>query len=160
MYLLSKYERFKDKKLHILGIYLQKVNMIALDNTIDLVAQREKAFRLQGYTISDMSLIPLLDPSYTSSDYIMSMNVTKAGQFGPYAKIVTEEEEEELIQLIDTFIHQTHQGVMNGEFPIAPKRIGKDDQSCTYCKYKDICFKTYKDYVYLEKKEFPKKEEN
>lgn len=159
MFLLSKYEKFKGKKLHIIGIYLQKVNMIALDNTIDIVAQREKAFRLQGYTIKDISLIPLLDPSFNNSDYINVLKTTQKGSFSTYSKVISKEDEDFLIDLVDELIKKAHKGVMNAKFDIAPKRIKGSDQSCTFCKYKDICFKSYKDYIDLEERDFPQKEE-
>ena len=154
MYLLSKSERFKGKKIHIIGIYLQKVNMIALDNNLDKREQREKSFRLQGFTILDPALILKLDPFYNKSDYIQSMMTTKNGDFGRFAKLLSEEQEEDLIQLVDVFIHQTRDGIMKAQFDIAPKRIKGNDVSCTFCKYKDICFKKYEDYVFLEEKKF------
>lgn len=154
MYLLSKAERFKGKKIHIIGIYLQKVNMIALDRNLDKLEQREKSFRLQGFTISDPALILMLDPFYNKSDYIQSMMTTKNGNFGRFAKLLSEEQEEDLIELVDVFIHKTKDGIMEAQFDIAPKRIEGNDVSCTFCKYKDICFKKYEDYVFLEEKKF------
>ena len=154
MYLLSKAERFKGKKIHIIGIYLQKVNMIALDRNLDKLEQREKSFRLQGFTISDPALILMLDPFYNKSDYIQSMMTTKNGNFGRFAKLLSEEQEEDLIELVDVFIHKTRDGIMEAQFDIAPKRIEGNDVSCTFCKYKDICFKKYEDYVFLEEKKF------
>ena len=154
MYLLSKAERFKGKRIHIIGIYLQKVNMIALDNNLDKLEQREKSFRLQGFTILDPALIIKLDPFYNKSDYIQSMMTTKNGDFGRFAKLLSEEQEEDLIELVDVFIHKTKDGIMEAQFDIAPKRIKGNDVSCTFCKYKDICFKKYEDYVFLEEKKF------
>ena len=154
MYLLSKSERFKGKRIHIIGIYLQKVNMIALDNNLDKREQREKSFRLQGFTLLDPALILKLDPFYNKSDYIQSMMTTKNGSFGRFAKLLSEEQENDLIELVDVFIHQTRDGIMKAQFDIAPKRIKGNDVSCTFCKYKDICFKKYEDYVFLEEKKF------
>ena len=158
MYLLSKSERFKGKRIHIIGIYLQKVNMIALDNSIDILSQREKSFRLQGFTINDPSLILKLDPGFNKSDYIQSMMTLKDGSFGKYSKIITKDEEDELILKMDELIHKAKDGVMNADFKIAPKLINNKDKSCTFCKYKDICFKKYNDYVELEEKKFKKEE--
>ncbi|MBQ2471205.1 MAG: hypothetical protein II508_01250, partial [Acholeplasmatales bacterium] len=63
-------------------------------------------------------------------------------------------EQNDLIELVDVFIHQTRDGIMKAQFDIAPKRIKGNDVSCTFCKYKDICFKKYEDYVFLEEKKF------
>ena len=99
MYLLSKYEEFKNKKIHIIGIYLQKVNIIALDNTVDIISQRQKSFKLQGYTINDISLIPMFDKTYDKSSYIQSLATLKNGGFSRYAKVLSSDEENELIHI-------------------------------------------------------------
>ena len=158
MFLLSKYEKFKGKKIHIIGIYLQKVNLIALDNKKDIIEQREKAFRLQGFTINDPSLILKLDPYYNKSDYIQSMITTKDGSFGRFSKVMSKEDEDNLVLLMDKLIHKAKDSVMNCDFKISPKQIANIDKSCTFCKYKDICFKKYNDYEYLEEKKFKKEE--
>ena len=46
--------------------------------------------------------------------------------------------------------------IHNGEFSISPKKIDGVNQSCTFCKYKDLCFVKYNDFIDLEKKEFKK----
>lgn len=158
MFLLSKYEGFAGKKLHILGIYLQKVNIIALDNTLDITQQREKSFRLQGYSIKQHELISMLDPEYSKSDYIYGMSTLKDGGFSRYARLVTSNEEDELIGIVDELIHSANDKIRNAEFPIEPKRIEGINQSCTFCKYADICYKKFEDFKDLEKKPYPKKE--
>ena len=59
---------------------------------------------------------------------------------------------------MDELIHKAKDGVMNADFKIAPKLINNKDKSCSFCKYKDICFKKYNDYVELEEKKFKKEE--
>ncbi len=159
MFLLSKYEKFKGKKIHIIGIYLQKVNIISLDNTLDIVAQREKYFKLQGFTIQDKSLLAMLDPNYDKSSYIMGMSTLKNGDFSRYAKLVKEEDQQELIDLVDRLIHQANQEIRQAKFDILPKLINGKNESCMFCKYKDICYMTYDDLVELATKPFPKGED-
>lgn len=156
MYLLSKYEPFKGKKINIIGIYLQKVNIIALDNTISIEDQRNKSFRLQGYSNKDRSLLALLDPNYYSSDYIQSMMTLKSGEFGRFSKIISNDEINDMIILVDDLINKASIDIHNGEFSISPKKIDGVNQSCTFCKYKDLCFVKYNDFIDLEKKEFKK----
>ncbi len=158
MYLLSKYEEFKNKKIHIIGIYLQKVNIIALDNTVDIISQRQKSFKLQGYTINDISLIPMFDKTYDKSSYIQSLATLKNGGFSRYAKVLSSDEENELIHIVDELINKAYNGITNGNYEIAPKRINGVNESCTYCKYKDICYLKYEDIVELEYKPYPKKD--
>lgn len=159
MFLLSKYERFQGKKIHILGIYLQKVNIIVLDNTEDIVAQREKSFRLQGFSIRNRSLLSMLDPGYDKSSYIMGMSTLKNGEFSRYAKLVDEDEQQELITLVDDLIHQASKDIHQAKFAIAPKQINGKNESCMFCKYKDICYMSYEDLVELPVKPFPKRKD-
>lgn len=158
MFLLSKYEKFKDKKLHIIGIYLQKVNIISLDNTLDIVMQREKSFRLQGFTVKSHELIGLLDPGYNKSDYIQSLSTLKSGDFSKYSKLITVDEQKELIDLVDQLINSVNKDIKSAKFDIEPKLINQKNQSCTFCKYKDLCYMKYDDLKELEYKPFPKAE--
>lgn len=158
MFLLSKYEKFKNKKLHIIGIYLQKVNIISLDNTMDIVMQREKSFKLQGFTVKSHELISMLDPGYNKSDYIQSLATLKSGDFSKYSKLITSDEQNELIDLVDKLINKANKDIREAKFDIEPKLINQKNQSCTYCKYKDICYMKYDDLKELEYKPFPKVE--
>lgn len=159
MFLLSKYEKFKNKPLHIIGIYLQKVNIIALDNTMDIVSQREKSFRLQGFSVRSRELLRMLDPNFDKSDYIAGMSTLKSGEFSRYARLITEDEQGELIKLVEGLIHRANREIRGAEFAIAPKEINGKNESCTFCKYKDICYMKYEDLVELAVKPYPKEKE-
>ena len=41
----------------------------------------------------------------------------------------------------------------NNEFDIAPKIINNKNISCEFCPFKEVCFVSASDYIYLEKKE-------
>lgn len=159
MYLLSKYKKFYGKNIHIIGIYLQKVNLIAIDNTKDSYLQMEKSFYLQGYSIADPSLLVLLDPSYANSTYIKSLGLSKTtNSFKAYSKVYQAKDQAEMTQLVEDLIVKARDEILRGEFPIAPKMIDGKNESCTFCKYKDICFCDYSDIVELEKKPFNKEQ--
>ena len=158
-FLLSNYKEFKDKKINIIGIYLQKVNIIALDNTLDIVAQRRNSFKLQGFSTYDLGNLLMLDPYAHSSSYIQSMKIKADSSFYKNAKVIKRNQMEELIDLTKDLIDKAAKNIQNGEFPIEPKKIDKYDKSCTYCKYKDICFKKYEDYKILKLNSFLKEEE-
>ncbi len=159
MYLLSHYEPFKNYQLHIIGIYLQKVNIVLFDTKSDIQSQMNKKFRLEGYTVGDMTLIPYLDPQFAYSDYIKSMSLTKDG-FGRYAKIYPKEKQQEMIDLVDRLIEEAADHIHQGDFPISPKMINGKNESCTYCKYKDVCFYDFKDVVELSYKPFGKERDS
>ena len=50
-------------------------------------------------------------------------------------------------------IEKTTQLILDCDFRIAPKVYGKENISCKYCDYKDICYMIEKDLVYLDKVE-------
>ena len=52
-------------------------------------------------------------------------------------------------------IENAFNNILDCDFNINPKVIGKSLVGCEYCKYKDICFKKEEDKVYLEEKNFP-----
>ena len=60
---------------------------------------------------------------------------------------------EEFKNNIDTtskIINEACSQIQDGNFKINPKVIQNKVDSCKYCKYKDICYMTYKDIVYLK----------
>ncbi|MDE5566034.1 MAG: PD-(D/E)XK nuclease family protein [Anaeroplasmataceae bacterium] len=156
MYLLSNYEAFKDLNLHIIGIYLQKVNIVLFDTKSSIEDQMNKKFRLEGYTIADISLIPHFDPSYERSDYIKSLAYGKDG-FRSYSKIYHPNQQKEIVSLVGNLLNQASKSILEGDYKIAPKIIRNKNESCQFCKYKDLCFVDFKDYVYLEYQPFERK---
>jgi len=154
MYLLNKYERFNGKKIHIIGIYLQKVNIISIDNTIDISKQREKAFKLQGFTIRSHELISMLDPNYDKSSYLNKMSTLKSGDFSRYADVISEDKMNELVLLVEDMINKANREIKNGSFNILSKNIEGKNSACTFCSYKDLCFKSAENMLYLTKKSF------
>ena len=160
VFLLSNYEPFKNKNINLIGIYLQKVNMIALKGSENIEAQRNKSFMLQGYTINEYELLNLFDPEYYQSPYIYGMKTLKDGQFAKSAKLIKREDVDMLRELVEATIHASASGIQNGEFKIAPKEIDGKNQSCMFCKYNDICYRTIDDVVSLTKKPFGSSEED
>ena len=45
-----------------------------------------------------------------------------------------------LYKLVDKKIDEARDDILEANFEIDPKRIGFDNVSCLYCKYKDICY--------------------
>ncbi|MDE7264097.1 MAG: PD-(D/E)XK nuclease family protein [Anaeroplasmataceae bacterium] len=155
MYLLSKYEAFKGLKLHIIGIYLQKVNIVIFDTKSDIEVQMSKKFMLEGYSVANPTLLKKLDPTYEKSTYIKSLGMGKDG-FLRYSKIFLEHQQDEIISMVDQLLDQASDHIHKGEFKIAPKKINEKNVSCMFCKYKDLCFYEYEDLVELTYKPFGK----
>lgn len=53
----------------------------------------------------------------------------------------------ELVKDVNSIIDRTFIDIAQAKFDINPKRVGKKDYGCEYCCFKDICYKTEKDYV-------------
>ena len=158
MLLLKNNELFKGKNLHIIGFYLQKVKIVLFNNKKDIANQIKENLKLQGYTVRDISLINMFDPDFEKSEYIKSLSLTKDGGFNRYAKLFKKEEQDKIINLSNDLIIKAGTNILNGEYKIEPKKIDGKNISCTYCKYKDICYMDYEDELDLPKKEFKEEE--
>ena len=64
---------------------------------------------------------------------------------------------EDKIDLIENIaknkIDEAIENITNAKFDINPKFIDKSLVGCSYCKFKDICYKKYEDTVFLDPKE-------
>ncbi len=152
LYLIDKSKMF-DSYLPV-GIYLQKIlsKEVDVDKTISYRESKYKNYKLKGYTIMDELAISRFDPTYDNSKYIESMKLTKEG-FSRYAKILTEDEMKEIVNLVDNKIDDMVFDIENVKFDINPKMFINDDViiGCKYCKYKDICFRKNEDIKMISK---------
>ena len=72
---------------------------------------------------------------------------------------MSKDDEINLINLVKNLIESAAKNIKEAKFDINPKEIDGKNQSCMFCKYNDICFKTYNDVIKLEKKPFKETEE-
>ena len=138
--LLTKNMSFKNIKFA--GIYLQKV-MPDIEKVGDKETREDK-LKLEGYSNSNKDILSELDLTYTDSSVIKGMSVTKEGRIKS-KKILSDEEFDSLAILAEQKIDECIDNVLSGNFDIIPAYNGKELVGCKYCKYKDICFKTYRD---------------
>ena len=144
VYLYISKEKFKNAK--VIGFYLQKI----LNN------KKEKAnLKLDGYSINNTDLLSKFDFTYKDSEVIKSMKINQDGSFSAYSKILSEYQMNKLNNLVKENIENAFNNILDCNFNINPKVIGKNLVGCEYCKYKDICFKKEEDKIYLEEKTFP-----
>ena len=66
------------------------------------------------------------------------------------SKVLTEEEINEFIDIVDNNINKVITSINNCEFDINPKQIGKTNEGCLYCKYQDICYVNNDNIIELE----------
>ena len=131
MYLASKLD-FDNIKY--VGVYLQKFNLSNPD------------YRLVGYTNSDSEIIKLIDNDYENSKIIKGLKLNKDGSFSRYAKVISDEDIENIIDKTKDVIDKTINNIKDNKFDINPKVTEDDKQiGCAYCKFRDICFKKKED---------------
>lgn len=125
----------------VVGFYLQKIltGVPKLDPKKDIKSIKEDNLKLLGYSIYDEELINEFDSSYEKSEVIKSLEKTSNG-FKSYSKLLTKEQMDNLYKLVDKKIDEARDDILEANFEINPKRIGFDNVSCLYCKYKDICY--------------------
>lgn len=133
------------------GFYLQKIlgKEVESDPTKDYITRKMEEFKLQGYSTSNTEWLEKFDMTYDKSEFIKSMRTTQKG-FASYAKVVSEEEVDALIDLAEKLVIKARDEILNADFSISPKRIEREDLGCEFCRFRDICFKTEKDFVELK----------
>lgn len=139
-YLINNTEKFKNKKIYIIGLYLQKVEIQKIKD----IDKLDDFYKLQGFTTSDKSIASMLDPALRG-EYIQSLKLTKDGEFYKNAKTIDDETISHILELIPTLVSKIKKSYLNMMFPINPYRL-KDEKGCDYCEYKRVCYKTEKDY--------------
>ncbi len=138
--------------LEIVGFYLQKIinkDMKATSGkTINEL--KENALKLVGYSTDNEELLEKFDMTYYDSEVISSLKKKKEG-FYAYSKILSDKQMDRMDKLVESKIEEGTNLILNGDFSINPKKVDKDIIGCEFCSYRDICFKTEKDYIELEK---------
>lgn len=151
VYLLSNF--FK-KKVRVVGFYLQKIlNNVSLDCD-DVLGEMEKSLKLDGYTISDISLIRKFDSSYENSSVIKGMSFNDG--FSRYAKVYNEDDLDNISLIVDRNIDAVIGSINDGSFDINPKRLKGKLIGCEFCEFRDLCFMKEKDVLNLKDTKFSK----
>ena len=135
--------------IKIVGFYLQKLLVNTLDNKKDFIEAKEDTLKLEGYSINEENILSIFDNTYNDSKLIKSMKTSSKG-FYSYSKVLSGEEIEEIIKNIDKQLDKVIDGILEADFSINPKVIEGNNVSCSFCEYKDICFKNEKDIVYVD----------
>lgn len=135
------------------GIYYQNILFSYPTWKEDLEKEKKDKYMLKGYSTNDTEVLERFDSTFTDSDYIKSMKYDPEKGFSRYAKLINEEDLESMIKYTKNKIEETADEILQGDFTINPKVYGKDNVSCKFCSFKDLCYTTPKDLVYLEKQE-------
>lgn len=139
LYLSSKLNL---KNIVYSGFYLQKFNI------------NEADYRLIGYSNSDQEILKLFDKEYYNSKIIKGMKTKNDGSFYKSAKVLSNDEIKEITEITEKQIKKVITNIKNNNFDINPKISEGKNISCTYCKFKDICFTTKQDEITINPKEY------
>ena len=135
------------------GIYYQNIlfNYPSFDKKPIEDIKKER-IKLQGYSTDDLSILSRFDPTYENSEVIKSMKYTDKG-FSRFSKVLSDSDVYHIITYTKKEIIKDMNDILQGDFKINPKIYDGKDISCEYCNFKDICYKSQKDVVYLDKVE-------
>lgn len=138
----------------IIGFYLQHLvaPKYVYDEKKDIETQKNEDMKLTGFTSSDISRINILEDLDGKSNVVSKLAITKNGELSKNSKVISDEDMKDMIKLVEDKILEASTSILNNDFSINPKVIDNKNVSCTYCRYRDICYKRIKDYVYYETK--------
>ena len=112
-----------------------------------------KNLKLVGYTTDDKIILSYLDEDYETDSFVKGLSVKKDGELSSRSKILSDSELEDIMNSIDKALEKSLKIIDNNDFQIAPKIINNKNISCEFCPFKEVCFVSASDYIYLEKKE-------
>ncbi len=132
--------------INIAGFYLQKIihENISFQYGKDYDHEIEKLYYLDGFSNDNENILSKFDQTYTSSKFIKSLKMSSKG-FYSYAKVLSNEQINKIISLVDEKINEAIKAIENAEFSINPKVIDNKNIGCEFCKFKDICYKKEED---------------
>ena len=107
--------------------------------------------KLQGYSIDDTEILERFDSTFIDSEYIKSMKYSDEKGFGTYSKVVSNETVDEMIEFTKNKIDKVSDDILDSKFDINPKFYDKENISCKFCKFQDICYMKDTNLKYLTK---------
>lgn len=156
LYLIHNSDLFKN--VVVLGLYLQKIiNSKPKAYSGTSKEDKDKSFRLQGYSLKNQELISLLDDSYTSSIMISGLRTIKDGSFHSNSKVLDQAKMDETLQKVEEKLSKAANLILNGEFLVQPKTINNINESCNHCEHANVCYVRANNMVYRNTNEFNKK---
>ncbi len=156
MYLLKNSSAF-DRKISYGGFYLQHIinSELKFDEDKDERKIKEESMMLDGYTTCDMDRLSYCDRTLEegSSSIIRGLRLKKDGNFYSTSKVISDVGIDEKISQVEELIRKAGEAILQGDFAIDPKQIDGENESCGYCPYRNICYRTYEDLKVISTKE-------
>ena len=146
IYLINKSNLFNNPTF--VGFFYQYL----LQNYKDSEEQL-KNLKLVGYTTDDKIILSYLDEDYETDSFVKGLSIKKDGELSSRSKVLSSSEVEDIMNSIHKALDKSLKIIDNNDFAIAPKIINNKNISCEFCPFKEVCFVSASDYVYLDKKE-------
>lgn len=139
------------KDVSFAGFYVQRIlsNEIKYNEEESLENQKRNSMKLLGYSNSDENILELFDNSYKESNVIKGLKIKNDGSFMSSSHVLSDNQMKEIINKVDKQIDECINNIEKAKFEIDPKNYKDNNISCKWCKYKDICFMTPKDEVFI-----------
>jgi ATP-dependent helicase/DNAse subunit B len=109
--------------------------------------------KLQGYSIDDTEILERFDSTFIDSEYIKSMKYSDEKGFGTYSKVINAETVDNMIEFTKDKIDEVSNNILDSKFDINPKFYDKENISCKFCSFQDICYMRDSNLRYLSKVE-------
>lgn len=141
---LSK--KSKLKNVIVTGFYYQTIlqNEMKAEDDEEYLDKKQKYLKLQGYTL-DSDELPKITNKDNEANLIQGLRRKTDDSYYATSKVLNLFQMKKLEKLVENFIISSGNSIINGDFAINPKIIGYENESCKYCKYKDLCFRKDKD---------------
>lgn len=138
----------------IVGVYLEHILKPKFNYNKDKDDNEsfEESLKLEGYSTSNEEILEEIDNTYANSKYLKGIKKKNDG-FYKYSKILSNEEFNNLEELVKEKITNCINEINNNNFDIKPVILNQKNKSCPNCNYASICYHTEKNNVYIDTKE-------
>ena len=126
------------KEVEFAGFYLQK-----------LINKDDKSLKLEGFSNSNINILSMFDKNYENSNLVKGLKVKQDGSFYKTSKVLNSDEIAKIIVITNQSINNSIKNIEDVNFSINPKK-SNNFNSCTYCPFNDLCFKTNNDYIEIK----------
>lgn len=126
------------KEVEFAGFYLQK-----------LINKDDKSLKLEGFSNSNINILSMFDKNYENSNLVKGLKVKQDGSFYKSSKILNSDKIAKIIDITNQSINNSIKNIEDVNFSINPKK-SNNFNSCTYCPFNDLCFKTNNDYIEIK----------
>ena len=131
------------------GIYYQNILFPYPSWDKKLALKDDTKYYLQGYSTDNLEVLEKFDNTYRESKFIKSLKYTD--KFSHHSKIIDDDTMYKLVKYTKNHIEDVVEDILNSDFKIDPKVYIKENISCKYCKFRDICYRKDSDIKYLPK---------